>query len=378
MKFKLTVPYVIAAAGLIGLSTANGMGHRDIGNISWNKIHIHNAYAFSQTAADAMATEQFLEQKADSLCGHYVNRMLNAQHRLAPFIGTAQYKNAVTQELPGAPVGMHCVYGQYTHLTRAIHEMGDTLNIIPDAGNRSCNAFRATMQKKYSGPQYAGCIHAGVMYASDSAYNAALGKYLAARRITDTSPDRLRIAATREFAKNHFSIDKLNPGAILLVPRHRGSRTKFHAIMYPGRGHIGANGQFVADSNGDALYSAHNKERLGDLFDTWDTSNVFAVDTKKNAQVEYAAELQRIETLDTPNLIAYIAPKTQADRDALATMTRHELQQWVRKKYFNRGTPMRIPHHPVLPDVQPDILTHALPASTPPMLATINRGDHVR
>ncbi|MDE6478012.1 MAG: hypothetical protein K2L94_02060 [Alphaproteobacteria bacterium] len=353
MKLKFIVPYLIVAAGTAAIASASSKNTPGIGETKWTEFHTSNTFTTTATAdmSETVMTDAFLEQKADSLCGHYVTRMLTAQQKLAPYIGTAKYRGAVRQELPGAPVGMHCVYGQYTHLTRALREMGDTLTIIPGDGSRSCAAFRATMTEKYSDARYAGCIHSGTMYPSDRAYNAALEKYLARRRITATSPDSLRVAVMAEFARNNFSIDTVSPGAILVVPRHRGSHTQFHAIMYPGRGRIDKNGQFIADSTGIAIYSAHNKERLGDLFETWDTSNVFAVDTKQIAKIAYATELQRVENMPDAELIGYLGPKTLVDRDALTAMSRPQLQHLARQKYFNHGQDLRIPRRPLTPQI---------------------------
>ncbi|MBQ2005660.1 MAG: hypothetical protein II219_02515 [Alphaproteobacteria bacterium] len=120
-----------------------------------------------------------------------------------------------------------------------------------------------------------------------------------------------------------------------LTPYH-GSRSKFHAIMYLGRGDI-VDGKFVENKNGRHIYTAHNRERIGDLFKTWDTRNVFAADTKKIVQTQYAQELARIEALPTEELIQFLVDdKTQIqDTLGLRMTPREELVQMARNKYFD-------------------------------------------
>lgn len=76
--------------------------------------------------------------------------------------------------------------------------------------------------------------------------------------------------------------------------------------MYLGRGQIQA-GKFVADSTGRHIYVGHNRENIGDLFKTYDTSKVFAANTRKIARAEYANELKRIESMSSDQLIAVLS-----------------------------------------------------------------------
>ena len=281
-------------------------------------------------------SEAYLDNKADSLRDTYVANMLRAQAKLKPLMGKRGYSAAVRQELPGAPVGRHCVWGQYTQLSRALDEMGDTLTIIPQGARTACSQFKFHMRNKYKNAEYVDCIREGVMYESDSAYNAALQKHLS-HRIKASAPDSVRTAAIRKFAQSHYSADNLDSGSILIVPRYRGSRNTFHAIMYLGRGRV-QDGKFVPDSTGRHIYTGHNRENIGDLFKTYDTSNVFAADTKKIVRVEYSKELQRIESMTTPELIQFLEDeKTPAEM--LQSYPRMTLLRLARDKYFKKETP---------------------------------------
>lgn len=290
-----------------------------------------------------MEKQFLLDKKADELRDAYVSNMLTAQQKLNPLLGKNGYRAAVRRELPGAPVGMHCMYGQYTHLSRALAEKGDTLTIIPPSASRACIAFKSEMRKKYSGVEYDGCIFEGKMYESDSLYNAALVKYLKQKKITENTPDSVRWAAIAEFDKRNFSADRLESGAILIVPRYRGSKTKFHAIMDLGRGRI-ENGTFVADTSGRHIYTGHNRETMGDMFKTYDTSNVFAVDTRKIARVEYAKELNRIENMSRQDLLVFLK---DAGKDLTPyeqqSLSREILVKMARAMYFHQDKQIAAP-----------------------------------
>lgn len=285
---------------------------------------------------DRSIGDAYLDDKADSLRDTYVANMLRAQAKLKPLMGKRGYSAAVRQELPGAPVGRHCVWGQYTQLSRALDEMGDTLTIIPQGARTSCSQFKFHMRNKYKNAEYADCIHEGIMYESDSTYNAALQKYLSCHIKTD-APDSIRADVAHKFAKTHFSADNLDAGSILIVPRYHGSRNTFHAIMYLGRGRV-QDGQFVPDSTGRHIYTGHNRENIGDLFKTYDTSNVFAADIKKIVQVEYAKELQRIESMPTPELIQFLTDENTPPY-VLQSYPRITLLRMARDKYFKKETP---------------------------------------
>ena len=329
------MPYLLTGATLFagpGLTTANperkaGALPNDLPAVSHNYTVPYNA------TVEHKINETCLDNKADSLRDKYVANMLNAQEKLHPLMGRSGYRAAVRRELPGAPVGQHCVYGQYTHLNRALDEMGDTLTIIPVGGRASCIGFKYHMDKKYNNPEFTDCIHDGVMFETDSAYNVALEKYLKRNGVKFDTPDSVRREYIKKFAARNFSADGLDSGSILIVPRYRGSRNKFHAIMYLGRGQI-QGGKFVADSTGRHIYVGHNRENIGDLFKTYDTSKVFAADTRKIARAEYANELKRIESMSLDQLIASLSD-TELSDSILATYPRSTLVRMARDRYFN-------------------------------------------
>ena len=333
MKWKWTVPYLLACAVVFvgsGLTTAQSEhDSNDVPALSHNYTIPYNA------ALERSINEVCLDNKADSLRDKYVANMLNAQEKLHPLMGRSGYRAAVRAELPGAPVGQHCVYGQYTHLSRALDEMGDTLTVIPVGGHASCIGFKYHMNKKYNTPEFPDCIHNGVMHESDSAYNIAMNKYLTRNKVGVNTHDSIRREYTEKFATRNFSADGLDAGSILIVPRFRGSRNTFHAIMYLGRGRIDA-GKFVADSTGRHIYVGHNRENIGDMFKTYDMSNVFAADTRKIVRAEYANELKRIESMSSDQLIATLS-NTELSDSILATYPRSTLVRMARDKYFNRS-----------------------------------------
>lgn len=278
-------------------------------------------------------TQRRLIARAENTRDMYMENMLAAQKRISPAIGTKRYRGIIRKELPGAPVGKHCMYGQYTQLLRALNENGDTLTVIPRTGKSACIMFKDAMRKKYSKPEYAGVIKEGHAYPSDSAYNAALEKFLVQHRITDSTASAKRKAAIEEFQKNNFSIEQVKPGSILIVPRRPGSRTLFHAIMFLGRGHI-ESGEFIPDANGQYMYAAHNNERIGNLFETWDMSYVFSANIEEILRTEYSKELKRLESMSSDKMIEYITRGTEISGTSLAKLPRTELVRLVQAKYF--------------------------------------------
>jgi len=274
-----------------------------------------------------------LMARAEDTRDRYIENMLDAQKRLAPKIGTRGYRAAVRRELPGAPVGLHCMYGQYTQLMRALNENSDTLTVIPQGAKSACAAFKTNMRAKYSKPEYDGAIREGRAYESDSAYNAALKKYLVRHGVNTDSQSVQQQRLIEEFAKHNFSLAQVNPGSIMIVPRFRGSKTKFHAIMFLGEGRV-ESGEFIPDATGKYMFTAHNNERLGDLIATWDMSNVFSADIEKILQVEYAKELKRLESMPRDKMIEYVISGTEVPAEKLNGMSRGELIRMVHAKYF--------------------------------------------
>lgn len=285
------------------------------------------------TVSPYAITQSRLIARAENTCDMYIENMLAAQKRLNPKIGTRGYRAAVRKELPGAPVGLHCMYGQYTQLMRALNENGDTLTIIPKGGKSACIAFKDQMRHKYSRPEYAGAIKEGRAFESDSAYSAELARHLGRRGITDSTEVARRDAAIAEFAKHNFSLAHVNPGSIMIVPRFRGSKSKFHAIMFLGEGRV-QSGEFVPDTTGKYMFAAHNNERIGDVMQTWDTTSVFCADVEQILQVEYSKELKRLESMPRDKMVEYIVAGTQISAEKLLALPRGDLICLVHAKYF--------------------------------------------
>lgn len=336
---KQLIPYAIFSGTLIGATASDTTPEKNIefthkhinlpsGNIDFIKYVPEQEYVLNS---------KYLDNKADSLCNVYINNALESQQKLKPLIGTRKYRRAVREELPGAPVGLHCLYGQFTHLARALDEMGDTLTVIPEDARMACIVFKNQMREKYSGIQ--NCIYEGVMHKSDSAYNVALSRYLERNNVTDATPISVKNAHIIKFAQNNFSADAIAPGAILIVPRYRGSRNRFHAIMLLGRGRV-ENNEFIPDPKGQHIYVGHNRENMGDLFRTYDTSYVFAADTKNIVRDGYKKELEKIESMSNNQLIEYLS---DIEKIAKVGLSRDILLHMARNKYFNKPlsfTPM--------------------------------------
>lgn len=378
MKYKFIFPYMITLAGMLGISASSTSQNLVPGeriprlDIKLKSVPMQNAYTVAlnnmrpayNAEMEYNINQSYLDDKADVLIDKYMSNMLSAQERLNPLLGTGKYRAAVRKELPGAPVGLHCVYGQYTQLSRAQKELGDTVTIVPTAGSRACQNFKYEMRRKYKAPEYSGAIVEGKMFPSDSAYNVALDKYLTRNRVGRDAPDSVRAPIVAKFAKSNFSVEQLSPGTMLVVPRYRGSKSKFHMIMFLGRGRI-ENGKFIADENGKYIYTGHNRENIGDLFETWDTSNVFAADTKKIARAQYARDWSRIESMSREELIEILQNDSIAVQSDLTTMSRDALLILARARYFNKPVPQKpvlVPVHNVFAMSRPTynwILSHA-------------------
>jgi len=338
--YQKVVPYILmGSAAMLGHNSANAQ-NLTVKDPNLPKVEIqlptHLITKISETYTlheQYVAAHFRLIARAEETRDKYMENMLDAQKRLGPKIGTRGYRAAVRRELPGAPVGRHCVYGQYTQLMRALNENGDTLTVIPQDAKSACNAFKTNMRAKYSKPEYDGAIREGRAFASDSAYNVALEKYLARHGITTDSADEKRNRLAEEFAKHNFSLAHVNPGSIMIVPRFRGSKTKFHAIMFLGEGRI-ESGEFIPDATGHYMFTAHNRERIGDLIETWDMSNVFSADIEKILQVEYTKELKRLESMPRDSMIEYIVAGTGIPAKKFNGTPRGELIRLVHAKYF--------------------------------------------
>ncbi len=339
MKFKSVIPYLLMGATL---GPVNSGASAQPGGITNEK---HVAYQqpdfntlttlfvhYDTTIAQNRITDAYLDDKAENLCDIYVRNMLTAQAKLNPLLGKRGYSAAVRRELPGAPVGMHCVWGQHTQLARALAETGDTLTIIPDGARTACVQFKNQMRKKYNTAEYSGCINEGILYESQPEFLDAQKKFLIRNKVLANAPDSVKQKTKQKFQQKNFCADELNPGTILIVPRYRGSKNHFHAIMYLGRGFV-QDGKFVADANGRHIYTGHNRENIGDLFKSYDTSNVFAADIKQIAKAEYTKELGRIKAMSNDELRQYLG-----EQAIYNLYPRKTLLGLAIAKYFNKDT----------------------------------------
>ena len=339
MKFKDTVPYILLGlTAMCGMSWTTAYGKRDAdkkfatqSNITIPSTNIYTARMESQEKI----TTSFLNAKADTLCQTYVSNMLTAHARLHPLLGTSRYHAAVCRELPGAPVGRHCMWGQHTQLSRALKTMGDTVTIIPRTARTACTQFKHQMRNKYR--HDTGCIYEGRVYESDASYNAALNRHLTRKKIDTTTPDSIRQSEIDRFAAHNFNADRLAPGTIMIVPRTHGNTRQFHAITFLGRGRI-QDGKFMADSLGRHIYVGHNREVIGDLFRTYDMSNVFAADTRQIASAQYRKELQHVLNMPYDDLIKFLADSGHPET-LLRLYPRSTLVHMARNKYFKLDTP---------------------------------------
>ena len=371
MKYKFIIPYIMSMSNLLLVSASStSQNIPPETSLSCQEIKLENSPTFTmvpivpnsferayKAELEYQINQMYLDDKADVLVSKYVDNMLDALKRLNPLLGTRKYYAAVRRELPNAPVGLHCVYGQYTQLSRAQKELGDTVTIIPSAGRQACLNFKYEMRRKYKSPEYAGAIAEGKMHPSDSAYNVALDKYMTRHHVNSNTPDSIRTKIAAKFAKSNFSVEQLTPGAMLVVPRYRGSKTKFHMIMFLGRGRI-ENGKFIADKNGKYIYTGHNRETIGYLIDQWDTSNVFAADTKKIVRAQYAREWSQIEALSREELIEFVQNNSTMINIDLSLTSREELLHIARTIYFNTPIPKKAPEHRI-----GDVLSLGYPAN---------------
>lgn len=371
MKYKFIIPYIMSMSNLLLVSASStSQNIPPETSLSRQEIKLENLPTFTmvpivpnsferayKAELEYQINQTYLDDKANVLVSKYVDNMLDALKRLNPLLGTRKYYAAVRRELPNAPVGLHCVYGQYTQLSRAQKELGDTVTIIPSAGRQACLNFKYEMRRKYKSPEYAGAIAEGKMHPSDSAYNVALDKYMTRHHVNSNTPDSIRTKIAAKFAKSNFSVEQLTPGAMLVVPRYRGSKTKFHMIMFLGRGRI-ENGKFIADKNGKYIYTGHNRETIGYLFDQWDTSNVFAADTKKIVRAQYAREWSQIEALSREELIEFVQNNSTMINIDLSLTSREELLHIARAIYFNTPIPKKAPEHRI-----GDVLSLGYPAN---------------
>lgn len=248
--------------------------------------------------------EQTVDYKTELLMDKYIDNAVSGTNRIIKNRKTKGYLKSVRSELPGAPYNktygtLHCLYGHYTQLNRALADLNDTINIIPTTSNahQASISFKQEMTKLYDNPEYPRAIHHGHLYATDAEYNRALNKYLENRmrgKRGDNS-DSLRAEYTKTFEKNNYCATMLNPGTIIIV-------NSGHAIMYLGQGKI-ENNEFVPDSNGTAICCAYNSEHPAVRLNMWKTTKSFAADIRKIAEKKYEQELHRIDSLQHAEVV---------------------------------------------------------------------------
>ncbi len=341
MKFKAVLPYMFL--GSLMLFPKGG------GEVRESAASLRAQPVATQTIP---SYEPQIKEKAEELCNTYIDLVLRGQENIKSRKGG--YGNAVRKELPGAPVGLHCMYGQYTQLNRALYALGDTMKLIPRDGRASCPSFRTEMRKKYSGNEYAGVIHSGKMFKSESDYNHALEAFLKHRKVTDSTPDAEREKVIAQFEKNNFLASALHPGAILIIQKSSDPNNT-HAIMYLGRGRV-ENDKFVEDPNGKFIYAGYNNESIGDIFATYRTDHIFAADIYGIALVAYAKELDNIKNMSDDELFRFVYD-VPSDLYAF-TPNRKYLQEMATEKYFDKQnfvpkmpatTPVTMASMPLLP-----------------------------
>lgn len=287
--FKKTLPYFFTVTVLLS-SSALASYNKSGDSHKTNKFEIVDSLSSGTMKASYDIKKQIAENKAIELVANYINNAVSGAKRILDSKKKTGYLSAVRKELPGAPVNpqhtLHCLYGQYTQLNRAITELGDTIQIIPRASNAhmATSSFKQQMTKLYDNEEYPNSIHRGHLYANETEYNNALNKYLSAKTKGKTDNiDSLRTKYTADFEKNHFCANQLNPGSIIIV-------SSGHAIMYLGIGRI-ENNQFVPDENGTAICCGYNCEQTAANLKSWDTDKAFAADIQNIATQKYYAML---------------------------------------------------------------------------------------
>lgn len=261
-----------------------------------------NTISTEQTTTKIPSAADIAQQKANALCDEYIQRVLDGQKNIKKSKQNMSYAAAVRQELPGAPVGLHCLFGQRTQLNRSLRKLGDTLsNFTPNTAG--CPTFRDKARKQY--PR--GIWHYGKLYKSDKEYKSAFYAYLRQHNITENSTDAEIEKLRSSFDKNNYSIESLHPGAIIIVQRSPNPNNT-HAIMYLGRGRV-VRGNFVADSNGKPMYAGYNNETLAEInfkSPMFSEYPVFAFDVNDAVMDIYEKQAQEILNMSNMELIQYV------------------------------------------------------------------------
>ncbi len=320
MKIKTILPYLLFGS-LAFIPTGTSEFHE--------KDDSYSLHAKTVTTQKIPTVQEQINAKAKELCDTYVDLVLQGQNNIKK---ARNHRKAVLSEFPGAFTRWYCIYGQYTQLNRAVAAMGDTLHFIPFEARHACPKFRSDMQKKYQGPEYAHALHNGKMFKSDADYNRALQSFLKHHRVTENTPDSVRNKFVEKFAANNFSAETLHQGSILIIQKN-GTPSNTHAVMYMGRGRV-EKGKFIPDSNGHHIYAGYNNESLDDIFKTYSTNRIFAVDIYDLATVEYSKELNKIKNMGDEDLFRFVYD-VPSDMYVMVP-NRNNLQQMAEQKYFHK------------------------------------------
>ncbi|MBO4672312.1 MAG: hypothetical protein J5608_01510 [Alphaproteobacteria bacterium] len=322
MKFSKVFQYILLGALV------------SVPKISGNFVDTGDSLHAQQVVNTNVPTvKEMVNAKAQDLCELYISNVLRGQQNIKN--SDKSYFGAVRTELPGAPVKMHCVYGQYTQLTRALNELNDTLTVIPFDARNACSTFRNQMKKKYAAPEFAGALHNGKMFKSEESYNRALKAFLVHNNVTDKTPQDVKDKIIAKFEQNNYKADDLHPGTILIIQRGANPNNA-HAVMYLGRGRVENRKDFIPDSNGVHIYAGYNNESVGDLFLSFNTNHVFAADVYTIASALYTDEYNKIQNMDQKELFQFVY---DTPSDKYAFMPRKEkLQTMAAQKYFNKET----------------------------------------
>jgi len=293
MRFKRIVPYFFT------LSMFLSIGGTKPYSAKLNKGGQKDFEPKYQTSAIVKAkydlNKQSIEYKVEQLINTYIDNAVSGTQRIIKSTQKYGYHKAVREELPGAPISkcgtLHCLYGQYLQLNRAMNQIGDTIQIIPNINNAhmATLSFKHQMNKLYNTPEYQNSIYQGHLYTNKTTYQTALNKYVNNNIKGKTDDiDSLRTLYTEKFTQTNYCATQLNPGSIIIT-------SSGHAIMYLGQGNI-QNKEFVPDPNGEAICCSYNKEHPAINLSHWDTKNTFTADIKNIATQKYFAQLKENQT----------------------------------------------------------------------------------
>ena len=276
--FKKIIPYALTVAMLFSPKAISSYSNAEKSD---KKTKFEEKYNVSYNTENTYDLQKkSIENRAQKLIDTYIDYAVNGTKRIIENKKTMGYVSAVRHELPGAPATkshrtLHCLYGQYTQLNRALSETGDTIRVIPNTGNAhmATASFKRHMTELYWNPEYTKTIYNGHLYSTNDEYNTALNTYVKNNINNKTGNlDSLCNIYTNQFKQTNFCATELNPGTIIIV-------SSGHAVMYLGQGLV-KNENFVPDIDGQAIVCSYNKEHPATYLSYWNTYNSFAADIK--------------------------------------------------------------------------------------------------